>query len=554
MDELTSNANIGVSLEAALQESRNQTILLSDIRDNSEARNKADEKTYEQLKKLAQASTQSLEVAKEQKQQHKDSSNTLRTMQEATNNANAIVAKRQISTLNLLNNTINTGLNVVNQKMFIVLESLGNSLANAFSSVGRSLENKLYALTGSFSILLKPLVGAVKVGFEVMTKLISVPLKMIWEGLKAFSDTIIGKLVLFGTTLFLAHQFFTKTDIGQRIGAWIESKKNDPSSYIGKMFTTVDVIVSTIKWAVGALIVAQTLSAASSAVSLGKTLGAGGAFKSLLAKVGLGGGAAMAAKTLASKPTAATSLPINKYVWDGTKPTAAASTAAAAPKMSKLASIGSKIGGKTSIGGLLGGFALDYAADNVENDKLSGGLHLGSAALSGASTGAMIGTMLGLPGPGTAIGAILGAGLGIGGSLLFGEGGKKLFGNDEAEQNEVQQLEQMQKQQSQATNAEVHALESIAEAIRDNNKILTKVAEKQNIDAQPELHRHEATTNEQNRHADAQVTNDKLQKILEQFSSLSTAFSTLAASITNAVAKDNPSVALGIASNIGKYP
>lgn len=553
MDELTSNANIGVSLEAALQESRNQTILLSDIRDNSEARNKADEKTYEQLKKLAQASTQSLEVAKEQKQQHKDSSNTLRTMQEATNNANAIVAKRQISTLNLLNNTINTGLNVVNQKMFIVLESLGNSLANAFSSVGRSLENKLYALTGSFSILLKPLIGAVKVGFEVMTKLISVPLKMIWEGLKAFSDTIIGKLVLLGTTLFLAHQFFTKTDIGQRIGAWIESKKNDPTSYIGKMFTTVDVIVSTIKWAVGALIVAQTLSAASSAVSLGKTLGAGGALKSLLTKVGLGGGAALAAKTLASKPTAATSLPINKYVWDGTKPAAAASTAATTSKMSKLASIGSKIGPKTNIASLLGGFALDYAANNVENDKLSGGLHLGSAALSGASTGAMLGSLI-APGAGTAIGAMLGAGLGIGSSLLFGEGGKKLFGNDEAEQNEVQQLEQMQKQQNQATNAEVHALESIAEAIRDNNKILTKVAEKQNIDAQPELHRHEATTNEQNRHADAQVTNDKLQKILEQFSSLSTAFSTLAASITNAVAKDNPSAALGIASNIGKYP
>ena len=553
MDELTSNANIGVSLEAALQESRNQTILLSDIRDNSEARNKADEKTYEQLKKLAQASTQSLEVAKEQKQQHKDSSNTLRTMQEATNNANAIVAKRQISTLNLLNNTINTGLNVVNQKMFIVLESLGNSLANAFSSVGRSLENKLYALTGSFSILLKPLVGAVKVGFEVMTKLISVPLKMIWEGLKAFSDTIIGKLVLLGTTLFLAHQFFTKTDIGQRIGAWIESKKNDPSSYIGKMFTTVDVIVSTIKWAVGALIVAQTLSAASSAISIGKTLGAGGALKSLLTKVGLGGGAALAAKTLASKPTAATSLPINKYVWDGTKPTAAASTAAAAPKMSKLASIGSKIGPKTNIASLLGGFALDYAANNVENDKLSGGLHLGSAALSGASTGAMIGS---LGGPaGTAIGAILGAGIGIGGSLLFGEGGKKLFGSDdEAEQNEVQQLEQMQKQQSQATNAEVHALENIAEAIRDNNKILTKVAEKQNIDAQPELHRHEATTSEQNRHADAVTTNDILQKILEKFDTLALAFNTLATSITNVVAKDNPSAALGIASNIGKYP
>lgn len=546
MDELTSNANIGVTLETALQETRNQTILLSDIRANSEARNKADEKTYEQLKKLAQASTQSLEVAKEQKQQHKDSSNTLRTMQEATNNANAIVAKRQISTLNLLNNTINTGLNVVNQKMFIVLESLGSTLANAFSSVGRSLENKLYALTGSFSILLKPLIGAVKVGFEVMTKLISVPLKMIWEGLKAFSDTIIGKLVLFGTTLFLAHQFFTKTDIGQRIGAWIESKKNDPTSYIGKMFTTVDVIVSTIKWAVGALIVAQTLSATSSAINIAKSVGAGGAVKSLLTKVGLGGGAAMAAKTLTNKP-AATSLPINKYVWDGTKPAAAASTASTASKMGKLASIGSKIGGKTNVASILGGFALDYAADHVENDKLSGGLHLGSAALSGAGTGAMLGSLI-VPGAGTAIGAALGGLFGVGSSLLFGEGGKKLFGSKD-ETNEMQQLEQMQAQQNQASTAEIHALESIAEAIRDNNKILTKVSEKQNIDAQPQINRHEASTNEQNRHADAQTTNDKLQKILEKFDTLALAFNNLATSITNAAAKDNPSL-LGMTPNI----
>jgi hypothetical protein len=107
----------------------------------------------------------------------------------------------------------------------------------------------------------------------------------------------------------------------------------------------------------------------------------------------------------------------------------------------------------------------------------------------------------------------------------------------------------MQAQQNQASTAEIHALESIAEAIRDNNKILTKVSEKQNVDAQPQINRHEASTNEQNRHADAVTTNDTLQKILEKFDSLALAFNNLATSITNAAAKDNPSL-LGMTPNI----
>ena len=572
MDELTSNNNIGVSLESLLQENRSQTVVLSDILANTEAAKKSDEKTLEQLKKLSQASTQTLEVAKAQKQQSKDSSKTLKTMHEATNAANAVVAKRQISTLNLINTTLNTGLNAVNQKIFTVLETLGSSLAGAFSSVGRSLENKLYNLTGSLSIVLKPLVGIVKTGFTMITKLVAVPLKALWEGFKAFNETLLGKITTAVISVYLLYKFLTSTSFGKMIASAINNYREENKGGF------IDTAMS-----VGSFVGEHpilTLAGLLLGPRLATTLLTKGGGK-LLSKApmlfGRGRAAAAAAPSVVNAtPTAAiaaadintmSKTQLRKYInangghisnkqmggmsvekmreqarnLGGVKNAAAASTAS---KASKLASFGSKFAGKANLASLLGGFALDYAAENTENDKLSGGLHLGSAALSGAAIGAMFG--FGVPG------ALIGAGLGIGSSLLFGEGGKKLFGSNE-EDNEMQQLEQMQAQQNQASNAEIHALESIAEAIRDNNTILTKVAEKQNVDAQPQINRHEATTNEQNRHADAMTTNEKLDKIQQAMTTLATAFNNLATSITNVAAKNNPAI-LGMTPNIDTGP
>lgn len=265
MNELSSEFSLGVTLEAALQESRNQTVLLSDLRDNSEARKKTDEKTFEQLKRLQQVSTQSLEIAKTQKRQSKDDSTTLKTMHEATSKENAVIARKQTSTLSLLTTTIDTGLNVVNQKMFIALESLGQSLSNAFSAVGRSLENKLYSFMGSFSVLIKPIVGIVKVGFSVMTKLISVPLKLIWNGLKIFSKTLFGKIVMLGATMLAAYHFITNTDIGSKIytalSKWATEKMNNPNSTIGKILTAVNLIGKIAAIIAGAIAVNQVFTA-----------------------------------------------------------------------------------------------------------------------------------------------------------------------------------------------------------------------------------------------------------------------------------------------------
>ena len=277
MNELSSEFSLGVTLEAALQENRNQTILLSDLRDNSEARKKTDEKTFEQLKRLQQINSQSLEIAKTQKMQSKDDSTTLKTMRESTSKENAIIARKQTSTLSLLTSTVNTGLNVVNQKMFIAIESLGQSLSNAFSAVGRSIENKLYSFMGSFSVLVKPIVGMVKVGFSVMTKLISVPLKMIWNGLKTFSKTLFGKIVMLGTTLLGAYYFITKTDIGSKIytalSKWATVKMNDPNSTIGKVLKTLNFILDAVKViavAVGIKKFVGVVKGAKTAISAGK--------------------------------------------------------------------------------------------------------------------------------------------------------------------------------------------------------------------------------------------------------------------------------------------
>jgi hypothetical protein len=128
----------GTSLETLLQKSQQHTVLLSDLRENSEVIRKTDEKTLSQLQKLQQAASQTLEVAKARKQQSKETSNTLKAINETTINANAINSKRQTSALNTLSKTIDVGLNVVNQKMFSLMEKLGSSLAGAFASVGRS--------------------------------------------------------------------------------------------------------------------------------------------------------------------------------------------------------------------------------------------------------------------------------------------------------------------------------------------------------------------------------------------------------------------------------
>lgn len=506
MNELSSEFNLGVTLETALQESRNQTVLLSDIRENSEARKKTDAQTFEQLKKLQQTTSQSLEVAKMQKRQSKEDSITLKTMHESTSKENAVIARRQTSTLSLLTNTVNTGLNVVNQKMFIAIESLGQSLSNVFSAVGRSIENKLYSFMGSLSVLIKPIVGIVKIGFSVMTKVLSIPLKMIWNGLKLVSKTLFGKIAILGATLVAAYYLFTKTDIGKVIATsvvnWANKKMNDPNSTIGSILRTLNYIGTALKWIMlylGAKKIVGAVKFAKNAYTFGKSA------------INLARGA----KPIATVATTA-ARPI------------ANSVATTATTGSKLANFGSKalnLGGKF-IGkganplGLVAGLGVDYLADKTENKTAKGWLNVGSAAISGASIGALVG------GP---VGAAIGGLIGGGASLLFGEGGKLLFGkNENNKENEVKQLEQMTRRQNQSQNAQIRSLDSIAESIRDTNKTMTKVIDKQNIDAQFATSRTDSFLNEQNRHADAIATNDKLDKIRDEFVKLTAAFNSLA--------------------------
>ena len=537
----------GTSLETLLQETQQHTVLLSDLRENSEVRRKTDEKTLTQLQKLQQAASQSLEVAKAHKQQSKESSTTLKAINEATVNANAINAKRQTSALNTLSKTIDVGLNVVNQKMFSLIEKLGSSLAGAFASVGKSLENKLYGFIGDLSILVRPIIGVVKHGFKVLTKALAVPLNMIWTGLKAFSNTLIGKLVIFGGMLYLGYKFITGTALGNKIAnaVW-DGIKAFASSHplltvltsgvflakvIAPIVTSIKGVGSLISWIGGKVALLRGAGAAAAgAASTGGALaasaaatGAAGYFTSKKAareylqkhNINTRGMSEEQMLTKANSYRAATEMP---------KPTSPTmNSTASASKLSKLgkyASMGGKafkIGG--GIGGMLGGAALDYAADNVENKTASGLLNVGSAALTGAAMGAMFGPI------GAAVGGLLGAGA----SLIAGEGGKKLFGSSD-EQTEMDTLTNLQEQQAQSSNAQIRSLDDIAESIRESNKTLTRVVEKMSTDAQQDVNRREATTTEQARHSDAVEqlkktadTNDLLQKISDSLATIANA-------------------------------
>lgn len=537
----------GTSLETLLQESQQHTVLLSDLRENSEVRRKTDEKTLTQLQKLQQAASQSLEVAKAHKQQSKESSTTLKAINEATVNANAVNAKRQTSAINTLSKTIDVGLTAVNQKMFSLIEKLGSSLAVSFASVGKSLENKLYGFMGDLSILVRPIIGVVKLGFTALTKALAVPLNMIWTGLKAFSNTLIGKLVIFGGMLYLGYKFITGTKLGGMIydhvkGALWDFAKEHPllslltsgvflAKVIMPIVSAIKGVGSIVSWIGGKVTLLRGAGAAGTAAA-----GTGGALAASAAATSAAGyfTSKKAARdylqkhnintrgmteeqmiTKANSYRAATEMP---------KPTSPTmnSTASASKlgKLGKYASMGGKafkIGG--GIGGMLGGAALDYAADNVENKTASGWLNVGSAALSGAAMGAMFGPI------GAAVGGLLGAGA----SLIAGEGGKKLFGSSD-EQTEMDTLTNLQEQQAQSSNAQIRSLDDIAESIRESNKTLTRVVEKMSTDAQQDVNRREATTTEQARHSDAVEqlkkttdTNELLQKISDSLKTIASA-------------------------------
>ena len=536
----------GTSLETLLQETQQHTVLLSDLRENSEVRRKTDEKTLTQLQKLQQSASQTLEVAKAHKQQSKESSTTLKAINEATVSANAVNAKRQTSAINTLSKTIDVGLTAVNQKMFSLIEKLGSGLAVAFASVGKSLENKLYGFMGDLSILVRPIIGVVKLGFTALTKVLAVPLNMIWTGLKAFSNTLLGKLVIFGGMLYLGYKFITGTTLGNKIAnaVW-EGLKSFASSHpiltvltssvflakvIMPIVSAVKGVGSLISWIGGKIALLTGAGAAGTAAAGGGALaastaatGAAGYFTSKRAaqkylqkhNINTRGMSEEQMLTKANSYRAATEMP---------KPTSPTmnSTASATKlgKLGKYASMGGKafkIGG--GIGGMLGGAALDYAADNVENKTASGWLNVGSAALSGAAMGAMFGPI------GAAVGGLLGAGA----SLIAGEGGRKIFGSSD-EQTEMDTLTNLQEQQAQSSNAQIRSLDDIAESIRESNKTLTRVVEKMSTDAQQDVNRREATTTEQARHSDAVEqlkktgdTNDLLQKISDSLATIANA-------------------------------
>lgn len=536
----------GISLETLLQETQQHTVLLSDLRENSEVRRKTDEKTLTQLQKLQQSASQTLEVAKAHKQQSKESSTTLKAINEATVSANAVNAKRQTSAINTLSKTIDVGLTAVNQKMFSLIEKLGSGLAVAFASVGKSLENKLYGFMGDLSILVRPIIGVVKLGFTALTKVLAVPLNMIWTGLKAFSNTLLGKLVIFGGMLYLGYKFITGTTLGNKIAnaVWNGLKSFASSHPILTVLTSsvflakvIMPIVSAVK-GVGSLIswIGGKIALLTGAGAAGTAAAGGGALAASTAATGAAG--YFTSKTAARKYLQKHNIntrgmseeqmltKANSYraATEMPKPTSPTmnSTASATKlgKLGKYASMGGKafkIGG--GIGGMLGGAALDYAADNVENKTASGWLNVGSAALSGAAMGAMFGPI------GAAVGGLLGAGA----SLIAGEGGRKIFGSSD-EQTEMDTLTNLQEQQAQSSNAQIRSLDDIAESIRESNKTLTRVVEKMSTDAQQDVNRREATTTEQARHSDAVEqlkktgdTNDLLQKISDSLATIANA-------------------------------
>ena len=110
-------------------------------------------------------------------------------------------------------------------------------------------------------------------------------------------------------------------------------------------------------------------------------------------------------------------------------------------------------------------------------------------------------------------------------------------------------LSDMQEQHAQASQAQISSLNDIAEAIRDSNKTLTRVVEKMSTDSQQSINRREASTSEQQRHADAAKQFDSTQNSNKLLGEIKEALVGLTNSINALLATPN-----GTAANFRTIP
>ena len=453
MEELLNSVNkINITLEESLQVS-NENVAYTAAETTSIKHKLANmsNATKTAFEKLIKNATQSLAISKESLNKANNTLNILKSIKtnsETTakiENSNTKVLNKILSNSFNLQNNIRTSIAYPLKTLNSVIYSLSSSITTVFKSLKSALAKtanttlaivktsfiKLSNAVNNVSLSIKGIVGSigkiitstVKFGVNLLLS----PIKLGFSALtKFFTNTLVGKLTVFGLLAFGLYKFVTGTKLGS---ALYNAFKN---SEFGKSVISIVKTISGIT--LGIKLIPTILSSIFNMLSNYLTMRK---FRNLIDGKNIGRKSVLNASKSLVKP--------------GT--------------VLKLA----KGGGVGAVASIAGDFAINKAVEKGMISESTG--NVGSKALSGAALGATIGSII--PGVGTAVGAAIG---GIGGAAVG-----FIQNQINKRKTELSKLDDMQNKAQVANNPTISTVHNVNAATQNEQVQIAKVSSRDAI-------------------------------------------------------------------------
>lgn len=500
MEELLNSVNkMNITLEESLQVSNENVVYIAaettSIKHKLANMSNATKTAFEKLIKNA---TQSLAISKESSNKANNTLNILKSIKtnsETTakiENSNTKVLNKILSNSFNLQNNIRTSIAYPLKTLNSVIYSLSSSITTVFKSLKSALAKtanttlaivktsfiKLSNAVNNVSLSIKGIVGSigkiitstVKFGVNLLLS----PIKLGFSALtKFFTNTLVGKLTVFGLLAFGLYKFVTGTKLGS---ALYNAFKN---SEFGKSVISIVKTISGITLGIKLIptILSSIFNMLSNYLTMrkfrnlidGKNIGRKSVTKNIGKSIGRNAGT------------------IGKSVLNASKSLVKPGT------VLKLA----KGGGVGAVASIAGDFAINKAVEKGMISESTG--NVGSKALSGAALGATIGSII--PGVGTAVGAAIG---GIGGAAVG-----FIQNQINKRKTELSKLDDMQNKAQVANNPTISTVHNVNAATQNEQVQIAKVSSRDAINTKLTLSTAEY---EKAQHADAVKQQAELEK------------------------------------------
>lgn len=219
------------SLEAALARLNNSVDILIDITDKQTGKNEKNKSDIsEALQKMIKQNNDAKSIAKEQRNDKADKSKTLATLKQLSENEQKSRYKSDdskiIQQLDKSAKNFNDGNSIVNKLTKTIsngLNALGGVINGAFDAVNMGLNALHSMLPQSLQKVLGPAFKVLTFTVNGIKKAFNIAFSVVKKAWKVFSDSLIGKLTIRLSILYLIYKFFTSGTITN----WISEKLND---------------------------------------------------------------------------------------------------------------------------------------------------------------------------------------------------------------------------------------------------------------------------------------------------------------------------------------